>query len=171
MEKRNANDKNVERSNVVHYVAKKNTVLNRISGSCDVNVSTLRLGMLVEAVEVLRDGGLRIRVADPGGSELWLNTEWRCHRYDLVPVSLIMWEYLAAVPSLQDRVKLATDKQLTKDLNDVRLNSKVIVTPDAAEAANEQILAVVKHVGPVPELGPGFYFGLEILVETSISSR
>lgn len=163
MDKR-TKEKNSERSNVVHYVAKKNTVLNRISGSCNVNVNTLRLGMLVEAVDVLRDGGLRIRVTDPARSPIWQNTEWLCHRYDLVPVSSIMWQYLAAVPVPQDRVKLATDKQLCKDLNDIRLNSKVILRSDSSPSPEEELNAVVKYIGPVPELGSGYYFGVEVLV-------
>ncbi|XP_046737683.1 ubiquitin carboxyl-terminal hydrolase CYLD [Diprion similis] len=162
MDKR-GNDKNAERSNVIHYVAKKNTLLNRISGSCDVNISKLRAGMLVEAVEVLRDGGLRIRVTDPAGADVWKNTEWLCHRYDLVPVSSIMWQYLAAVSSPQERVKLATDKQLCKELNDIKLKSKVLLQNDPAPTSGEQISAVIQYIGPVPELGYGLYFGLEIL--------
>ncbi|XP_012260175.2 ubiquitin carboxyl-terminal hydrolase CYLD [Athalia rosae] len=161
MDKR-GNDKSVDKSNIIYYVAKKNTVLNRISGSCDVNISTLRMGMLVEGLEVLRDGGLRVRVKDPGGSEVWKNTQWLCHRYDLVPVSFIMWQYLAAVPGPLDRVKLATDKQLCKELNDIRLNSEVFVRTDA-KTSSPEVKAVIKYIGPVPELGSGFYFGLEIL--------
>ena len=144
-----------------HYVAKRNTILSRISGACNVNVNTLHLGMLVEANEVQCDGGLRIRVNDVNDDDVWRRTEWRCHQVDLIPVPSIVWQFLAAVPGPQDRVRIASDTQLCQDVNNLRLGDRIWYR---SKPGAQRSLAVIRYIGPVQELGQGFHFGLELLV-------
>lgn len=159
-------DSSKERRVLQHYVAKQDTVLIRLFGACDVNVNKLRLGMLVEALEDLKESVLRVRVTDTvGGSKTWCGTEWRCHKYDLIPVSQKVWQYLFAVQSSQERVRLADDKALCEEIRNVSLNDVVWYCPDPKppnRLAKE--LAFVRYIGPVPQLGLGHYFGLELVV-------
>lgn len=145
-----------------YYVAKQDTVLSRIFGTCDVNVNQLRLGMLVEALEDLRDSLLKIRVTDTSGSKTWCGTEWRCHKYDLIPVSFKIWQYLLAVQSPQERVQLASNEVLCEQIRSISVKDKVWYYYNPNKPNKE--LAFVRYTGPVPELGAGHYFGLELLV-------
>ncbi|XP_033334775.1 ubiquitin carboxyl-terminal hydrolase CYLD [Megalopta genalis] len=160
MEKRNASSKD-DRQVLQHYVAKQNTILMRISGECDTNVNTLRLGMLAEAVEDLGGDGLRVRVTDTSGSEVWRGTEWRCHRFDLIPVSPEVWKFLPAVTVPEERIRLANHKQLCKELMSLMIDDTVWYCPDPQ--GYTKFLALIKYIGLVPQLGPGHYFGLDLL--------
>ena len=157
-------DNSKERRVLQHYVAKQDTVLIRIFGACDVNVNKLRLGMLVEALEDLRESVLRIRVTDTvGGSKTWCGTEWRCHKYDLIPVSPKIWQYLFAVQSPQERIRLANDEVLCEQIKTISLNDVAWYCSDPANRRARE-LAFVRYIGPVPQLGLGHYFGLELVV-------
>ena len=150
-----------------HYVAKKNTVLNRISGKCEVNVNPLKLGTLVEAVGKESDDGVRIKIKDPP-ERRWLNTEWKCHSYDLIPVTKKLWHYLAAVTGPDERVKIANSKQLCKDIENIRENNRVWYSPPNGSSSVNKCLATVTFIGPVPEIGDGIYFGLDLQVINSL---
>ncbi|XP_014473556.1 PREDICTED: ubiquitin carboxyl-terminal hydrolase CYLD isoform X2 [Dinoponera quadriceps] len=135
-----------ERRLLQYYVAKKDT---------------LRLGMLVEALEDLKDSALKIRVTDTAGSKSWCGTEWRCHKYDLITVSHKIWQYLLAVQSPQERVQLASNETLCEQIRSISMKDKVWYRCDPNKHSKE--LAFVRYIGPVPEIGPGYYFGLELL--------
>ncbi|XP_071639061.1 ubiquitin carboxyl-terminal hydrolase CYLD isoform X1 [Temnothorax longispinosus] len=162
-------DSSKERRVLQHYVAKQDTVLIRIFGACDVNVNKLRLGMLVEALEDLKESVLRVRVTDTvGGSKTWCGTEWRCHKYDLIPVSPKVWQYLLAVQSPQERVRLANDEALCEQMRNVSVNDVVWHCSDPANRRARE-LAFVRYIGPVPKLGLGHYFGLELVESQELS--
>lgn len=144
-----------------HYVAKKDTRLTRISGKCEVNVSPLERGMLVEAVGTELDG-IRIKIKDPHECSLWHNTEWKCDIYDFIPVSKKLWHYLAAVTAPEDRVRIASNKQLCKDIENIREKNRVWFSPNGISTV--KCLATVTLIGPVPELGDGVFFGLDLQV-------
>lgn len=145
-----------------YYIAKQDTVLLRLLGTCDVNVNQLRLGTLVEALEDLKDNSLKIRVIDTAGSKTWCGTEWRCHKYDLILVSHKIWQYLLAVQSPQERVHLASNEALCEQIRSISVKDKVWYCCDPNKHSKE--LAFVRYIGPVTELGLGHYFGLELLV-------
>lgn len=143
------------------YVARQNTFLSRLSGVCDTNVSMLRLGMLVEANEVLPNGGLTIRVNDTNNEKVWQKTEWRCHKIDLIHVPPIVWHFLAAVQSPQERVRLASNANLCQDVQNLRIGDRIWYR---SQPNAQRSLAIINYIGPVLELGQGFHFGLELLV-------
>ncbi|KAL6261106.1 hypothetical protein P5V15_008636 [Pogonomyrmex californicus] len=156
-------DANKERRVLQHYVAKQDTVLIRIFGACDVNVNKLRLGMLVEALEDLKESVLRVRVTDTtGGCKTWYGTEWRCHKYDLIPVSQKIWQYLLAVQSPQERVRLANDEALCEQIRNISVNDIVWYCNDPSNKRVRE-LAFVRYIGSVAQLGLGHYFGLELV--------
>ncbi|XP_011867998.1 PREDICTED: ubiquitin carboxyl-terminal hydrolase CYLD isoform X1 [Vollenhovia emeryi] len=163
-------DSSKERRVLQHYVAKQDTVLIRIKGACDVNVNQLRLGMLVEALEDLKTSVLRVRVTDTvDGSKSWCGTEWRCHTYDLIPVSPQVWQCLLAVQSPQERVRLANDGPLCEQLRNVSVNDAIWYCADPANRPRARDLAFVRYVGHVPQLGLGHYFGLELVGSQELS--
>ncbi|XP_048266234.1 ubiquitin carboxyl-terminal hydrolase CYLD isoform X2 [Bombus terrestris] len=160
MEKRNSSNKE-DRQISQYFVAKQNTILMRMSSECDKNVNTLRLGMLVEAVEDLGDSALKVRVIDTTGSEIWRGTEWRCHKFDLISVTPEVWKFLPAVSVPQERVRLANYKHLCEELMSLEINDTVWYCADPSGCT--KFLAIIKYIGPVPQLGQGYYFGLDLL--------
>ncbi|XP_070169496.1 ubiquitin carboxyl-terminal hydrolase CYLD [Polyergus mexicanus] len=146
-----------------HYIAKQNTVLIRLFGACPVNVNELRVGMLVEALEDLKESVLKVRVIDTiGGSKIWCGTEWRCHKYDLIPVSRKIWQYLLTVQSSQERIRIANDEALCERIRNISVNDRVWYCSDSSNRRTKEI-ALVRYIGPVKQLGLGHYFGLELL--------
>lgn len=171
MESRNF-DSNKNHKVLRYYVAKKNSTVTCMSRHSDVNVSTLRLGMLVKCLEDLMDGTLLISVTDVSESKVWFNTEWCCQKTDLIHVSQEIWRFLLAVSVPQERVRLANNKSLCGILENLSVNDKVWYHPNH-KVNDHKELAIIKYIGPVPELGQGFYFGLEIPVycsQTTISN-
>lgn len=161
MEKRNSSNKE-DRQASQYFVAKQNTILKRMSSECDKSVNTLRLGMLVEAVEDLGDSALKVRVIDTTGSEIWRGTEWQCHKFDLIPVTPEVWKFLPAISVPQERVRLANYKHLCEELLSLGVNDTVWYCVDPLGCT--KYLAIIKYIGPVPQLGQGYYFGLDLLV-------
>ncbi|KAM0733366.1 Ubiquitin carboxyl-terminal hydrolase CYLD [Formica fusca] len=146
-----------------HYIAKQDTVLIRLFGACIVNVNELRVGMLVEALEDLKESVLKVRVIDTiGGSKIWCGTEWRCHKYDLIPVSQKIWQYLLTVQSPQERIRIANDEALCERIRNISVHDTVCYCSDSSNRRAKEI-ALVRYIGPVKQLGLGHYFGLELL--------
>ncbi|KAF7390148.1 hypothetical protein HZH68_012005 [Vespula germanica] len=162
MESRNF-DSNKNHKVLRYYVAKKNSTLTCMSRHCDVNVSTLRLGMLVKCLEDLMDGTLLISVTDVSGSKIWHTTEWCCQKTDLILVSQEIWRFLLAVSVPQERVYLANNKSLCGKLENLCVNDKVWYHPNH-KVNDRKELAIIKYIGPVSQLGQGLYFGLDIPV-------
>ncbi|KAF7388073.1 hypothetical protein HZH66_010840 [Vespula vulgaris] len=160
MESRNF-DSNKNHKVLRYYVAKKNSTLTCMSRHCDVNVSTLRLGMLVKCLEDLMDGTLLISVTDVSGSKIWHTTEWCCQKTDLILVSQEIWRFLLAVSVPQERVYLANNKSLCGKLENLCVNDKVWYHPNH-KVNDRKELAIIKYIGPVSQLGQGLYFGLDI---------
>ncbi|KAK2576712.1 hypothetical protein KPH14_005369 [Odynerus spinipes] len=152
-------DNSISHEIVRYYVAKQNSTLSRLSGHCNVNVSTLRLGMLIKCLEDFMDGTLRISVIDVSESKIWFNTEWCCQKNDLILVSQEIWKFLLAVSVPQERVRLASDNSLCRVLEKLRINDKVWY---CSNFNGYKELAVIKYIGLVPQLGQGFYFGLDL---------
>ncbi|CAL1679252.1 unnamed protein product [Lasius platythorax] len=152
-----------------HYIAKQDTVLIRIYGACVVNVNELRVGMLVEALEDLKESVLKVRVIDTiGGSKIWCGTEWRCHKYDLIPVSPKIWQYLLTVQSPQERIRIANDEALCERIRNISVNDRVLYCSDSSNRRAKEI-ALVRYIGSVKQLGLGHYFGLELLESQEVS--
>ncbi|XP_043462906.1 ubiquitin carboxyl-terminal hydrolase CYLD [Leptopilina heterotoma] len=144
-----------------YYVVKKDTTVTRISGKCDVNVSNLKLGMLIESVcRESDDLSIRIRIKDQHELSVWSNTVWNCHTHDLILVSKKIWQYLAAVSDNNERVKIANNKKFCKDIENIHVNDKVWYSSNGSSSVE---LAIINLIGPVPELGNGVYFCLELL--------
>ena len=143
-----------------YYVVIKDTILIRLKGKCSANIGQVTAGMLVEAIGVENKDALRVQLHSEG--EIWFKTEWKCHPIDLLSVSSLIWHLLCSVSSLQERVRLVKNRQLCKNVEDIKPNGKVWYCPDSNDLMTYS--ASVKFIGPVPELGDGYYFGLDLLV-------
>jgi hypothetical protein len=75
-----------------------------------------------------------------------------------------MLSSLIAVFEPSHRVALVQNGQIFRELAAIEVGEKVMLLPETQDSRWEPELAVVRYKGPVPEMGPGTYYGLEILV-------
>jgi hypothetical protein len=152
-------------------VAKENIVAERLALDMNINFKNakinrvIRRGSLVEVTSTKLDGvRVAVRLVDERclieGSE----DEWVCSQLHLLPVDPVMLSALIAVfePSL--RVALVQNEHIFRELAAIEVGKKVMLLSETRDSRLEPELAVVRYKGPVPEMGPGTYYGLEILV-------
>lgn len=151
---------------ITYYIVARDTILSRFTGPCNVNIGRVIPGMLVKAVGNVNEDALRVQVYCKNKGDIWYQTEWKCHRIDLLSVSGWIWHLLCAVSSLEDRLRLAKNKQFCKDVENIKPNTKVWFCPDSDVSSSNfsTYLANVTYIGAVRELGDGYYFGLDLLV-------
>ena len=109
------------------------------------------------------------------------NNLYLCKSSALFPVANNIWPYLIAIIDPWDRVNIVKDKNfvdfilsLKKDsfatvkgqlFNISAINQSLMFLPE--REPKERSLdyeCIVRYVGPIDEIGPGYYFGLELLV-------
>jgi hypothetical protein len=152
-------------------VAKENIVAERLALDININLNNrkinrvIRRGSLVEVTSTKLDGErVAVRHVDAGYSVEGQEGVWVCSKLHLLPVDPVMLSALIAVfePSL--RVALVQNEHIFRELAAIEVGKKVMLLSETLDSRLEPELAVVRYKGPVPEMGPGTYYGLEILV-------
>jgi hypothetical protein len=146
------------------YVAKENIGAERLD--LDLNTKStkddrvIRLGSLVEVIST-KLGGERVavRLIDERSEDVWV-----CSKLHLLPVDPVMLSSLRAVFKPSFRVALVQNEHTFRELAAVEVGKKVMLLPESQDTRWEPELAMVWYKGPIPEMGPGTYYGLEILV-------
>nr|CAD7203027.1 unnamed protein product [Timema douglasi] len=143
-----------------------------------VNSGVVARGLHDSVEKVIRKGSLlEVLPTEDNGDEVimkvlndellcigkWDNTTvlYRCHRYTLVPVNPILLLALQAVPPLA-RITVAQNEQEFCQLTKLTVGEMVNYFLEDNKK-DEPELALIKYKGFVEELGPGLYFGLEVL--------
>ncbi|KAL7302139.1 hypothetical protein TKK_0005362 [Trichogramma kaykai] len=149
-----------------YYVVKQTTLLKHLKGNCNANIGRAVPGMLVIAIAT-EDDGLRVIVLEEFTDDItsdnkWFNTEWKCHPVDLIQVSWFVWQLLRPISSFQERVRLANNKELCKDVENIKPESKVWYCPESNDLTPKTYEATVNFIEHVPELGFGLFFGLDV---------
>jgi hypothetical protein len=152
-------------------VAKENIVAEKLAHHININLknrkinTVIRFGSLVEVTSTKLDGErVAVRLVDTGYSVEGPEDLWVCFKLHLLPVDPVMLSALIAVfePSL--RVALVQNEHIFRELAAIEVGKKVMLVSETQDSRLEPELAVVRYKGPVPEMGPGTYYGLEILV-------
>lgn len=93
---------------------------------------------------------------------------WFCLVKNLVAVDPDAWPYLEAVPSDAEKVALLIQDGLVEQLVNLKVDSKVYVMNDN-EHDSRYHKAIVKYKGKIASKGPGYFFGVKLLVWISFS--
>lgn len=150
------------------YVAKENIVARKPAFDININVRTttvIRLGSLVKLTSCKLQGGrVMVRLVDERCLKEGSEDMWVCYKFQLLPVDPVMLSALIAVfkPSL--RVAIVQNEHFFRELAEIEVGKKVMLLSETPDSRLEPELALVRYKGPVPEMGPGTYYGLEILV-------
>lgn len=110
-----------------------------------------------------------------------INNLYLCKSSALFPVSREIWPFLTAIMDPCERANLAKDKGLVdyilslevscyatvrgQEFNVSSINQSLMFLPE--REPRERLLdyeCIIRHIGEVDEIGPGYYFGLELLV-------
>lgn len=85
---------------------------------------------------------------------------------NLQSVEKEMWPFLIAVKNETERVEMVRNRPLLDFISKkVKVNDGVFIKSD--KTGDDYVRGIVKYIALVPDLGSGFYFGVEIPVSVS----
>lgn len=152
-----------KRNKKLNYcVVSENYVTQKLNGGPKSTI-TLILGSLVHVHSSINDTHVAIKVVnyefsyDTSEENLWL-----CPISKLLPVNEVLWPLISAVVSPIDRVNILKNIKLCEELSSIEIGSLVLHRRWDGNEPPE--IAVVKYKGAISKLGPGTYFGIELLV-------
>lgn len=140
----------------------ENTILNDLSSVKNdslQNQRTALLGTIVKIESVLGNNYVAVKFLKEG--ETWDSTLFHCLRDNVVFVDDKVWAFLSAVPSPQDRVKLARNKKRCDKI--LQLSKEMVV---AFSEYKDTPLGTIKYIGNVK--GMGKCFGIQLHVSSYI---
>ncbi|XP_063700280.1 uncharacterized protein LOC134830659 [Culicoides brevitarsis] len=139
-------------------------LIHGTSHSPEAKTSTpLFKGMMVQIYERLPNKKCSIKVCDFHNENfVWENNLFLCNLSNLLVVSPELWPFLIAITDPHARLEHAKDPEwvqfITKsNLDHIVQVSGQVFTKDFAYTC------IIRFIGLVPEIGPGYHFGLEIL--------
>uniref|UniRef100_A0A182WHB6 ubiquitinyl hydrolase 1 n=1 Tax=Anopheles minimus TaxID=112268 RepID=A0A182WHB6_9DIPT len=90
------------------------------------------------------------------------NRIFQCQAANLQRIPSDIWPYIIAILDPQDRCEFAKRPKVFGSVKQLRTGDIVMVS---WLAKNRHVTydCIIRYVGPVPKIGPGYYFGLELL--------
>lgn len=150
----------------VYYLVTKNVVARNLHKECN---QTLYAGYLV----VLEQVRPHIRLFDVKLVDLEkksnspIEVVYRCPPDCLLEIDPKVWSLIAAVSSPVLKLRIAKNTELCEELSCIELGSivQVLTSPSASIDTREEppVYGIVTFKGPVPGLGPGTYFRVELV--------
>lgn len=145
--------------NSVYCLVLENVVAHNIVDNVD---QTLKMGSLVIINELREDMGYaEIKLID---FEKRTNSPeeqiFRCPIDCLIQVNEKVWNLIAAISSPIEKINIATNHDICKELCSIDVGNIVRVLPSD--------IGIVTYKGPVNELGPGTYFKVKLFVSEII---
>uniref|UniRef100_A0A182PAN4 ubiquitinyl hydrolase 1 n=1 Tax=Anopheles epiroticus TaxID=199890 RepID=A0A182PAN4_9DIPT len=110
-----------------------------------------------------RSGGGGLSPAStPNGGSPYDKRIFQCQASHLQRVPSDIWPYVIAILDPQERCEFAKRPKLFGSVKQLRTGDIVMVS---WLAKNRHVIydCIIRYVGPVPKIGPGYYFGLELL--------
>jgi hypothetical protein len=152
-------------------VSKYNIVAERLDFDTSKNVKSIevkmviRLGSVVEVISTKHPGDrVAVQLIDERCLDERSKDVWVCSKLYLLPMDPVMLSPLIAVFEPSHRVALVENEHIFRELAAVEVGEKVMLLTETQDSRWEPELAMVRYKGPVPEMGHGTYYGLEILV-------
>lgn len=97
-----------------------------------------------------------------------------------------IWLQLVAIPDMNQRANITKDKAYVDYLSTLKIGSFVLVTSeyfstclirqslqflperDPTDESNRDYNCIIRYIGFIDEMGPGYFYGLELLVNFSL---
>lgn len=160
----NTNKKKSSKLKLGYCVISENYVAKKLKGTGNASHLTLMLGTLVHVHSCIDINNVAIKVVncESDYDTVDENNLWICSVSCLLPVNNILWPLVNAIVSPIERVNLLKQKSLCEQLCTIQVGTLVKFISSDGNKTEEP--AVVKYRGPIPKVGPGIYFGIELLV-------
>lgn len=123
---------------------------------------------MVQIYERLPNKKCSIKVCDfHGECPVWEANLFVCSQSNLLVVSADLWPFLIGITEPLHRLELAKNRDLANFIMSSNTGHIVNVLGNKF-GCDQPYTCIIRFIGLVPELGPGYYFGLEILVNFPI---
>lgn len=137
-------------------------------------------GTLVEVKGTQGKQNSTVRIYDPHQKNLaFENNLYTIKCTSLLAIPRASWHFLAAIIDPHTRANIAADTELLDYIIRLKVKSFVTVNGFYFSLYQDHIFAekepmkgplyfecIIRYIGPVDEIGPGYFFGLELLVNT-----
>ncbi|GAB0089119.1 CYLD [Sergentomyia squamirostris] len=123
----------------------------------------LQPGMMVQIRDRPSSKFASLRVYDFYSRDLvWENNLFSCPMASLLVIPSDIWLFLAGIVDPGERLRVAQTEHQWKYILSLH-ESDIVVVNGSAFRLDVSFDGIIRYVGLVPEIGPGYYFGLEIL--------
>ncbi|XP_018913043.2 ubiquitin carboxyl-terminal hydrolase CYLD isoform X2 [Bemisia tabaci] len=140
------------------FVVNRSVLVQKLSGSSPEDQIALLLGSIVKSEDFLGSDYTSIKVLDP--VDISSTDSWKCSVDALTPITGAVFPYIIAIPSPEDRVRIASDPKLCAKVAGLQINDVVeFFLPDGLSPH----LAVVQKPKVTSTIGPGLYLEIQFL--------
>uniref|UniRef100_A0A182QZA1 ubiquitinyl hydrolase 1 n=1 Tax=Anopheles farauti TaxID=69004 RepID=A0A182QZA1_9DIPT len=117
---------------------------------------------LIKIKDFYRGCGTAAATTNEQTSNPYEHRIFQCQAAHLQRVPSDIWPYIIAILDPQERCEFAKRSKLFGSVKQLRTGDIVMVS---WLAKNRHVTydCIIRYVGPVPKIGPGYYFGLELL--------
>lgn len=162
-------------------LTEKTTSAKCLTESCEKQDLELTKGMMVEILNET-NGYCKIKLHDFYQKILaYEDNLYFCKSSALFPVAVPLWPFLTAINDPVERTFLAKDLNYVHYILSIEVNDFVTVLGEHFDVSpmNQSLMflperepknrsldyeCMVRYIGPADEVGPGYIFGLELLV-------
>ncbi|XP_052869371.1 uncharacterized protein LOC128275038 [Anopheles cruzii] len=132
-------------------------------GTCSSSSTSVAATNSPTSAPTTGDGGSQ-KQQQPGGPRpaTYENRIFQCQAAHLQRVPPDIWPYIIAILDPQERCEFAKRPKLFASVTQLNVGDIVLVS---WLAKNRHVTydCITRYIGPVPKIGPGYYFGLELL--------
>ncbi|XP_055387038.1 uncharacterized protein LOC129615702 [Condylostylus longicornis] len=129
----------------------------------DVQSYPLDSGTLVRTSEKVNNfKNVLIQIIDYFNKNPAYDNLYKCKCSDLKEVSEDCWPFLIAIKDAKERLRFAQDNELIKYCLFKKVKDILLISGRKFKKT-ESYCGIIRHIGLVPEIGPGYYFAIEIL--------
>lgn len=132
----------------------------------DRNTIEIEAGMTLKIVERISGRYAAIQILDYYNPDHKAHEShlFQCLQTQLQPIPDDLWMYVVAILDPQERLNFAKHPKRMLQAKQLDVSKIVKVSGRPFRKTGEFFDCIIRYIGPVREIGPGHYIGLELLV-------
>lgn len=132
----------------------------------DPNTIDIEAGMTLRIVERITGKYAAIQILDYSNPDHKTHDShlFQCQQSQLQPIQDDLWMFVVAILDPQERLNFVKHPKRMLQAKQLDVSKIVKVSCRPFGGTGEFFDCIIRYIGPVPEIGPGHYIGLELLV-------
>jgi len=127
-------------------------------------IDSIDIGQLIKIIDIYSKKYYKIKLYNIINKKLQcLNNYYLIIKENLTKISVNLWPYIISISKSYDRYLFINNIDACNSLFKLKINDIIIVN-----GLNNNFLidynCIIRYIGLVPEIGPGYFFGVELLV-------